>query len=106
MHPTSSLAIARTRRASPILLCRKCLSRIDDGKTLRKALKSDLKQRSARQGQKRPRLVLTGCFGLCPKRAVVAASAATLGRGEYLLLKDAAESAEAARVLMEGERQG
>jgi hypothetical protein len=103
MPDTSPIAIARSRRAAPVLLCRKCLSRVANGKALRKALKSELKHRSAAQGQKRPRLVLTGCFGICPKRAAVAASAATLQRGEYLLLKDAGESAEAVRVLMPGE---
>jgi hypothetical protein len=39
---------------------------------------------------------MTGCFGLCPKRAVTAASGTTLARGEYLLLADEGQAAEAA----------
>ncbi|ABD89671.1 conserved hypothetical protein [Rhodopseudomonas palustris BisB18] len=100
MVKTTSLVIARPRRAPPVLICRKCLSRVDDGKALKRALKSALKQRSQAQGVKRPRLVITGCLGICPKRAVVAASAATLQRDEYLLLKEAGEAGEAAGVLM------
>ncbi|HEY0328682.1 MAG TPA: (2Fe-2S) ferredoxin domain-containing protein [Rhodopseudomonas sp.] len=83
-----------------MLICSKCLSRSADGKALKRALKSELKQRSQAQGVKRPRVVMTGCLGLCPKRAVVAASAASLQRGEYLLLKETAEAAEAAALLM------
>jgi hypothetical protein len=37
---------------------------------------------------------------ICPKRAVVAASATTLARGEYLLLGDDRGTAEAAALLM------
>jgi predicted metal-binding protein len=96
----SSLVTARLRRAPPVLVCKKCLSRIDDGKALRKALKSELKARSRAQGTKPPRVVLTGCLGICPKRAVVVASAATLQHGEYLLLPDSASSIEAAARLM------
>ena len=91
---------ARLRRASPVLVCKKCLGRIDDGKALRKSLKSDLKRRGAKQDVKSPRVVLTGCLGICPKRAVVVASAATLQNGQYLLLSGADASAEAAATLM------
>ncbi|MBB5047060.1 putative metal-binding protein [Rhodopseudomonas rhenobacensis] len=92
--------VARPRGTPPVLICRKCLSRVDDGKALKQALKSELKQRSQSRGVKRPRVVMTGCFGICPKRAVVTASAATLGRGEYVLVKDAGQAEEAAGVLM------
>lgn len=91
---------ARLRRAPPILVCKKCLGRIDDGKKLRKALKSDSKGRSRAQDVKAPRVVMTSCLGICPKRAVVVASAATLKDGKYLLLSDANASAEAIDVLM------
>ena len=91
---------ARLRRASPVLVCKKCLGRIDDGKALRESLKSDLKRRSAKQDVKSPRVVLTSCLGICPKRAVVVASAATLKNGQYLLLSGADASAEAAATLM------
>lgn len=45
-------------------------------------------------------MVQTGCFGICPKHAVVAASAATLARNEYLLLADGASAAAAVARLM------
>lgn len=67
---------------------------------MKRALKSELKHRGAAQGVKPPRVVMTGCLGICPKRAVVTASAATLARGEYLLLADEGACAEAAGVLM------
>jgi hypothetical protein len=44
--------------------------------------------------------VMTGCFGICPKRAVVVASGSTLQRGEYLLLPDVDSGAEAVALLV------
>jgi predicted metal-binding protein len=102
---SQSVISARLRRAPPILVCKKCLGRIDDGKQLRKALKSVSKSRSVTQNVKPPRVVMTSCLGICPKRAVVVASAATLQEGRYLLLSDAAASAQAIETLMpDGER--
>jgi predicted metal-binding protein len=97
---SSSLVTARLRRAPPVLVCKKCLGRVPDGKQLRKALKSELKNRAGVQDVKPPRVVLTGCLGICPKRAVVVASAATMQRGEVLLLSDSGSAAEAAATLM------
>jgi predicted metal-binding protein len=99
MAPKSVIP-ARLRRAPPILVCKKCLGRIDDGKKLRKALKSDSKDRSRTQDVKAPRVVMTNCLGICPKRAVVVASAATLKDGKYLLLSEAGASSDAIEVLM------
>ena len=100
-------AIARPRRAPPVLVCRKCLKRCDDGRAIRRALKAELKQRSAdatgngAPGKlKPPKLVLTGCFGVCPKRAATLASAATLARGEFVLVQDESELRDAVDVLM------
>jgi predicted metal-binding protein len=95
----SSLVTARLRRPPPVLVCRKCLGRAD-GKAIRKSLKSELKRRSEADGGKRPRVVLTDCLGICPKRAVVVASAATLQDGRYLLLADEAASADAIALLL------
>jgi hypothetical protein len=95
----SSLLTARLRRA-PVLICKKCLGRVPDGKALRKALKSELKHRVGAQDIKPPRVVLTGCLGICPKRAVVVAGTATLQRGEVLLLADSRSVAEAAARLL------
>src|SRR3954470_18440202 len=99
MVNTSPVVTARLRRA-PVLVCRKCLGRVADGKALRKALKSELKLRSTGDGGKPPRVVLTGCLGICPKRAVAVASAATIARGQVLLLADADAAAAAAATLM------
>jgi predicted metal-binding protein len=101
MSKTSDITTIRPRRPEPIFVCRKCLKRIDDGPALKRALKSELKQRSAARGIKRPRVIVTSCMDICPKRAVVAASAATLARGEYLLLGNDGGTAEAAALLMQ-----
>ena len=96
MASRSSLVTTRLkRRAAPILVCRKCLKRADGGKAVKLALKSELKSRRDAHGRKPPKLVMTSCFGLCPKRAVVVASAATLARNEYLLLDDGDSAAAA-----------
>ena len=97
---SSSIVTARLRRAPPVLVCKKCLGRVADGKSLRKALKSELKSRSAAQSVKPPRVVLTSCLGICPKRAVVVASTATMARGEVLLLADGGSAGDAAVRLM------
>jgi hypothetical protein len=99
MSLKSSPTIARLRRPPPVLLCGKCLSRSKDGKKLKLALKAELKQQAAARGGRRARLVTTGCLGICPKRAVVTASAATLGRGEYVLVAERGAAGEAVAVL-------
>jgi predicted metal-binding protein len=99
MPPKSSLTLARPQRPPPVLICGKCLSRTKHGKALKQALKAELKQLAAARAGKRAKLVVTGCLGICSKRAVVAASAATLARGEYVLIDDRAAAAEAAAVL-------
>ena len=84
---SASPKLVRPRRAAPVLICRKCLKRSDDGRDIRRALKSGLK--AARQdGDKPAKLVMTGCFGLCPKQAVVLASGASLQRQEYVLVEE------------------
>jgi len=99
MPAKSSPAIARPKRPPPVLICGKCLSKIDGGKKLKQALKAELKHAAAAQGGKRPKLVTTSCLGICPKRAVVTASAATLAKGEYVLVGDRKETEEAVKVL-------
>ncbi len=100
MSKIRGIATIRPRRADPVFVCRKCLKRVGDGPALKRALKSELKERSAVQGVKRPRVIMTSCMDICPKRAVVTASATTLARGEYLLLDDGSGAAEAATRLM------
>jgi predicted metal-binding protein len=100
MSKTPSFVIARLRRRVPVLVCRKCLKRAPNGHDLKRALKGELKRRSRAQCNVKLRLVTTSCFGLCPKRAIVAASGATLQRGEMLVIGDAAMIEAAAAVLL------
>ena len=79
--------IVRPRRAAPVLVCRKCLKRSDEGRDVRRALKSELKA-NKREGTKSAKLVMTACFGLCPKKSIVVASGASLTRQEYVLVAD------------------
>lgn len=100
MSKTTPLTTLRLRRAEPILVCKKCLKRIDRGSKLKRALKSEVKRRGATQAKRRSRIVMTDCFGICPKRAVVVASGSSLQRGEYLLLPDVDSGAEAVALLV------
>jgi hypothetical protein len=84
---SASPMIVRSRRAAPVLVCRKCLKRSDDGRDVRRALKSELKA-NKRDGTKPAKLIVTGCFGLCPKQSIVIASGASLARQEYVLVAD------------------
>lgn len=99
--------IVRPRRAPPVLACRKCLKRCGDGRAIRRALKAELKQRGAdtagegvARKLKPPKLVLTGCLGVCPKHAATLASGATLARGEFVLVRSESEVRDAVDVLM------
>jgi hypothetical protein len=66
---------------------------MEDGGKLKRRLKAGLKQRGAGEKKKRARLVLTNCFGICPKNAVVTGSAATFARGQFILIRDCSEEA-------------
>jgi predicted metal-binding protein len=85
---SSSPVTIRPRRATPVLVCKKCLTRVSDGAKIKRLLKVELKQRASARGEKGARVVTTSCLGICPKRAVVVTSAALLHRGEYLMIKD------------------
>lgn len=99
MSKAASNVTVRSRR-EPVLICKKCLKRVPDGRKIRRELKSATKSLRDAQPDHRPRLVMTSCFGICPKRAVVVASATTLHRGEYVLLADADQAADAVSLLM------
>lgn len=103
--PSKSAApmVVRPRRAAPVLVCRKCLKRSDEGREVRRALKSELKA-AGREGTKPAKLVMTGCFGLCPKTSIVVASGASLARQEYVLVADRDEVPRALEML--GESKG
>ncbi|KYG19204.1 hypothetical protein SE92_02145 [Bradyrhizobium sp. AT1] len=99
---SASPMIVRPRREAPVLVCRKCLKRSDDGRDVRRALKSGLKA-SRRDGTKPAKLIMTGCFGLCPKKAIVLASGKSLARQEYVLVADG-DQVPRALALLNGER--
>jgi hypothetical protein len=90
--------IVRARRAPPVLVCRKCLKRSDEGRDVGRALKSELKA-NKRDGIKPAKLIVTGCFGLCPKKAIVIASGASLARQEYVLVTGRGEVPRALALL-------
>jgi predicted metal-binding protein len=96
--------IVRSRRAAPVLVCRKCLKRSDEGADVRRALKSQLKA-SRPEGSKGAKLVMTGCFGLCPKQSIVVASGASLQRQEFVLVADRDQVPRALK-LLNGEEEG
>lgn len=97
-NPSASPKLIRPRRAAPVLICKKCLKRSDEGREIRRALKSGLK--AARpDGTKAAKLVMTGCFGLCPKQSVVLASGASLQRQEYVLVESDAQVPRALTLL-------
>jgi len=90
MSKKSSLRALALRRPGPVLVCRKCLGRMENGGKLKRRLKASLKH-GAGEKKKRARLVFTSCFGICPKNAVVTGSAATFARGEFILIQDCSE---------------
>lgn len=77
--------IARSRRAAPVLICRKCLKRYAGGDRIRGRLKDELRRREPEK-KKAPRLVPADCFGICPKGAVVLTSGRGLRNNEYMLV--------------------
>ncbi|MGJ4904719.1 hypothetical protein ACQR0V_24335 [Bradyrhizobium sp. HKCCYLS2058] len=95
-------ALVRPRRAAPVLVCRKCLKRSDDPKEIRKAIKHALKSHDSSghgAGEKPARIVMTSCFGLCPKRAVVVTGGVRAARGEYVLVSAAKDVPSALALL-------
>ena len=89
VHPIQSRPTPWT---TIILVCGKCSRKLDggygrDGDTaFRSALKDELKQQGYRRNV---RVIETKCFGLCPKKAVVAVNASapahllTIPRGTH-----------------------
>jgi hypothetical protein len=100
MAKITSVITVRPRRAPPILMCRKCVARANGGKNLKRALKSEIKSRSTSSSQKPARIVMTSCFGICPKHAVVVTSGVSLQRGEYLLVGESGAVSDAVALLL------
>jgi hypothetical protein len=81
----SKIIVVHPRRAAPIFVCRKCLKRSPEGKDIRRALKSETRELGGAD-EKPARVITTGCFGLCPKKAVVVTGGACAHAGDYLLI--------------------
>jgi predicted metal-binding protein len=90
--------VASPRRPSPMLVCKKCLKRSTEGGKIQKALKRELRHRRG-DSKKAPKLVSTGCFGICPKRAVVLTNGNGLQKGEYVLVSRRNDIEDALRIL-------
>lgn len=78
---TMPIKAAKTRWQDVVLVCRKCSKKLDDegfgpngDRSLKKALKKYLKAGKGRKAEITVRH--TGCFDVCPKKAVVAVNAA------------------------------
>ena len=102
----SAMRTVRPAWSGAVFVCGKCLKRHDDGKSLRQALKAEVKTRSGDSATKhgaknyKVRIVKTACLGLCPRGAVILASATTLASGDVLLVTNVDGIADAASRLM------
>ncbi|WP_257167313.1 hypothetical protein [Bradyrhizobium sp. SRS-191] len=92
--------IIRPPRPAPIFVCRKCLKRSDDAKDIKTEIKRAAK-RAGPSGGKPARTIMTSCFGLCPKRAVVITAGVRAAHGEYVLVSQADDVADALALLRE-----
>jgi predicted metal-binding protein len=92
------MIVAKIKRPSPIFVCAKCVRKADAGQAIRKAIKTEVKR--LWRGTKPPRIVETKCLGICPKRAVAVASAATLREGKLLILQSSQDASEAIAMLV------
>src|SRR3954452_2852619 len=90
--------IIRPPRPAPVFVCRKCLKRSDDAREIRKEIKRAMKRTAPAHG-KPARTIMTSCFGLCPKRAVVITASVRAARGEYVLVSQADDIAGALSLL-------
>ena len=79
-------------------VCRKCAKRAERG-GLRTALRDALK---ARTGERRIRVLATGCLGICPKRGVALATPRHLAARQVVVLGNDHPVADAADALVSG----
>ena len=83
-----------------VLVCRKCSRKLDGGfgKDGDATLRSELKQALRDAGRRRTvRVMETGCFSVCPKRAVSVMQASR--PGEILVVPEGTDPAELLRRL-------
>ncbi|MGY3449890.1 hypothetical protein [Bradyrhizobium sp. USDA 4353] len=90
----ASPTIIHPRRPAPVFVCRKCLKRSNDAKGIKTAIKRESRL-AAPSSRKPPRVIMTSCFGLCPKRAVVVTGGVRAARGDFVLVATAEDVAGA-----------
>jgi predicted metal-binding protein len=99
-HKTADIRAARTPWTEILLVCRKCSRKLDGGfgKDGDAPLRTELKQALRDAGRRRQvRVVETGCFSVCPKRAVSIMRGSR--PGEILVVPGGTEAAEILRRL-------
>jgi len=96
--------IVRPRRPAPVFVCRKCLNRCGEAKAIKTAIKRETKRTVHARG-KPARVIMTSCFGLCPKRAVAVTGGHGAGRGEYVLVSAAEDVAGALALLRDDQNR-
>ena len=97
-------SIVRPRRPAPVFVCRKCLKRCDEAKAIKAAIKREAK-RMGDAGAKPARVIMTSCFGLCPKRAVAVTGGHGAARGHYVLVSAAEDVAGSLALLRDGQNK-
>ncbi len=80
----------RIKRREIVFVCGKCLRRHDDGKAIRKTLKTRAKAVDAK-------MVRASCFGVCPKHAIAIVTRTSMATGRVLILTDASVIEKALR---------
>ncbi|MFE1600163.1 (2Fe-2S) ferredoxin domain-containing protein [Methylobacterium sp. ID0610] len=81
-----------------VVVCAKCAKRQGSGG---KAVRKDLKRAFKRtRPDRKVRVVETGCLGLCPKRSLTFATAASLRAGRLVVIDPATEAEAMAQVLV------
>jgi hypothetical protein len=82
------------------LVCKQCRKRSNGPEHLKtKALARTLRA-ATREQRPRPRIVMTSCLGLCPKRAIALAYVGMQARPRILAIKSSARLAKALPLLV------
>jgi hypothetical protein len=90
--------LVRARWTGVFLVCEDCRSRGSGPKDKPKAVASAVRQESRRSGE-RARIVLTGCLGLCPKKATAVAHAGSASPASMVAVRSLKHLREAVAAL-------
>ncbi len=94
--------LERMRWDTAILVCRACGKRSNGPKGMKPKALVSIIRRDAKAVQPRPRVLLTGCLGLCPKGAVAVAVVSASLPPRLIAVRSAAQM-EAAMPLLIGD---